>query len=160
MKNLFIILTLLIGTNAYAGHTHGEGKLAIAVEGKSLTITIDLPMEAAVGFERAPRNDAEKSALAHAERTLADATLFRPSPAAQCKAGPVKVSMPKAGHTGHADIQASYRYECAQPEVLNEITTPIFTQFKRLYRIDGQRIGPKGQGSVRLTPKKPMLSLQ
>jgi hypothetical protein len=160
MKNLFIILTLLIGTNAYAGHTHGEGKMAIALEGKTLTITLDLPMEAAVGFERAPRNDTEKAALADAERTLSDPALFKLSPAAACKVGPVKVSMPKAGHTGHADIQASYSYECTKPDALNELSTPIFTQFKRLYRIDGQRIGPKGQGSVRLTPKKPMLSLQ
>lgn len=146
---------------AHAQHAHGEGSLDVVIDKDSIAINLALPLDAAVGFERAPKNEREKAVLAAAEKTLGDASLFVPSTAASCKAEVPRVVMPafgtKAGHDQHADIDASYAYRCANPAALKGIETTIFKQFKRLYRLEARRVGPAGQGKQRLTPKSPLL---
>jgi hypothetical protein len=132
------------------------------IDKDSVAINLELPLDAAVGFERAPKNDREKAALAAAEKALGDAALFLPTPAANCKAQLPKVVMPafgaKAGADDHGDIDASYAFRCANPAALKSIETGIFKNFKRLYRLEAQRVGPTGQGAARLTPKNPVLA--
>ena len=157
-----LALLAVLALPAQAQHAHGEGMLDVVIDKDSIAINLELPLDAAVGFERAPRNEREKAALAATERTLGDAALFVPTPAANCRAQPPKVVMPafgaKAGNDGHGDIYASYTYRCANPAALKSIETGIFKQFKRLYRLEAQRAGPSGQGKQRLTPKNPVLA--
>lgn len=159
--HLLALLTVL-ALPAHAQHAHGEGKLDVVIDKDSIAINLELPLDAAVGFERAPKNEREKAALAAAEKALGDAALFVPTPAADCKAQVPKVVMPafgaKAGHDGHGDIDASYAYRCTNPAALKSIETGIFKSFKRLYRLEAQRVGPSGQGASRLTPKNPILA--
>ena len=160
---LAILVALAAATlPAHAQHAHGEGKLEVVIDKDNIAIKLELPLDAAVGFERAPKNEREKAALAAAEKTLGDASLFVPTAAANCKAEAPKVVMPafdaKAGHDDHGDVDASYAYRCANPSALKGIETAIFKQFKRLYRLEAQRVGPAGQGKQRLTPKSPVLN--
>ena len=147
---------------AHAQHAHGEGKLDVVIDKDSIAINLELPLDAAVGFERAPKNEREKAALAAAEKALGDAALFVPTPAANCKPQPPKVAMPafgtRAGTDDHGDIDASYAFRCANPAALKSIETSIFKNFKRLYRLEAQRVGPSGQGKQRLTPKNPAIT--
>jgi len=147
---------------AHAQHAHGEGKLDVVIDKDGIAINLELPLDAAVGFERAPKNEREKAALAAAENALGDAALFVPTPAANCKAQAPKIVMPafgaKAGTDDHGDIDASYVYRCANPTALKSIKTGIFKSFKRLYRLEARRAGPAGQGAARLTPKNPVLA--
>ena len=157
-----LALLAVLALPAQAQHAHGEGMLDVVIDKDSIAINLELPLDAAVGFERAPRNEREKAALAATEKTLGDAALFVPTPAAECKAQTSKVVMPafgaKAGADDHGDIDASYTYRCANPAALKGIETGIFKQFKRLYRLEAQRAGPGGQGKQRLTPKNPVLA--
>lgn len=166
-----LLLVCLVGlvahtwpAHALKAHVHGEGKLDVVIDKELITINLELPLDAAVGFERAPKNDKEESALADAQRVLADtATLFVPSPAAGCKALPAKLALPdfgakQEGGKAHADIDATYSFRCASPSALKSIETGIFRSFTRLYRLEAQRVGPSGQGAMRLTPKNPVLS--
>lgn len=157
-----LALLAALALPAHAQHAHGEGKLDVVIDKDSIAISLELPLDAAVGFERAPRNEREKAALAAAEKTLANAVLFVPTPAANCKAQTPKIVMPafgaKAGHDDHGDVDASYSYRCANPAALKGIETSIFKSFKRLYRLEAQRVGPAGQGKQRLTPKNPVLN--
>ena len=147
---------------AHAQHAHGEGKLDVVIDKDSIAINLELPLDAAVGFERAPKNEREKAALAAAEKILGEAALFVPTPAANCKPQPPTVVMPafgaRAGADDHGDIDANYAFRCANPVALKGIETGIFKQFKRLYRLEAQRVGPGGQGKQRLTPKNPVLN--
>lgn len=147
---------------AHAQHAHGEGKLDVVIDKDSIAINLELPLDAAVGFERAPKDEREKAALAAAEKALGDAALFVPTPAANCKAQAPKVVMPafgtKAGPDDHGDIDASYAFRCANPAALKSVETGIFKTFKRLYRLEAQRVGPSGQGKLRLTPKNPAIT--
>jgi hypothetical protein len=147
--------------SAYANkaHVHGEGKLNVAIDKDTVTIDLELPLDVVVGFERAPKNDKEKAALTNAEQILGDAALFTLSPAAKCTAQPVKLNMPgfQAKDGDHADIDARYTFRCAVPAELKSIETGVFKQLKRLYRLEAQRVGPSGQGAMRLSPKQPIL---
>ncbi len=164
MKHPVLLAALLYALPAFAQHkhVHGEGRLDVAVDKDSITLHLELPLDAAVGFERAPKNDKEKAALAAAARVL-EAVPFAPSAAAQCTLQRKEVALPfldgkshqAAGE--HADIDASYVYRCANVAALKSVETTLFKDFKRLYRLETQRVGPGGQGAMRLAPNKPML---
>lgn len=155
---LAVLLFTLPAAQAQHRHTHGEGRLDVAIDKGKLTLNLELPLDVAVGFERAPKTDKEKAALAAAEKSLNDAvTLWIPSAAANCSVQSAQVGMPKFDGT-HADIDADYVFNCANPAALKGVETTIFKQFKRLYRLEAQRAGPGGQGAQRLTPKAPVLS--
>jgi hypothetical protein len=67
-------------------HTHGEGRLAIAIEGSRVQMELEAPASDVVGFEHAPRTAAQRKALADAKARLAKAAaLFVLAPAAGCK---------------------------------------------------------------------------
>lgn len=139
-------------------HVHGEGRLDIAIDKNTITLDLELPLDAAVGFERAPKDDKEKAALASAEKIVnAAAALWLPTPAAACTVQSVEVAMPKFTGGEHTDVDARYVFRCAEPAALKGVETTIFKQFKRLYRLEAQRVGPDGQGKQRLTPKAPVL---
>ena len=156
-----IAAALLLSAPAIAQHkhVHGEGKLDVAIDKDTITLNLELSLDAAVGFERAPKNDKEKAALANAEKIVNDAAaLWLPTPAANCTVQSVEVGMPKFAGGEHADMDARYVFRCANPAALKGIETTIFTQFKRLYRLETQRVGPAGQGKQRLAPKTPILT--
>ncbi len=149
----------LPAAHAGKGHVHGEGRLDAALDKDMLTLNLELPLDASVGFERAPKNDKEKAALAAAEKTLIDAAaLWLPTPAAHCTVASIKVDMPKFAADDHADVDARYVFRCAAPAALKSVETTLFKHFGRLYRLEVQRVGPTGQGAQRLTPKAPALN--
>ncbi len=153
-------LALSLPVQAGKGHVHGEGSLEVVIDKGVLSLSLELPLDVAVGFERAPRNDKEKAALTAAQQALADPALFAPTPAAGCKAEPARIEMPKFDGNKpveHADIDATYEFRCTTPAALKSIETTIFKSFKRLYRLEARRAGPVGQGAGRLTPKTPAL---
>jgi hypothetical protein len=164
MRHLYLLagfLALALPAHAGKAHVHGEGKLDVSIEKDTITLALELPLDAAVGFERAPKTDQEKAALTTAEKALRDPALFRPTPAAQCTAQPPQVAMPafdgKQGD-GHGDIDATYGFRCTNPGALKSVETTLFKSFKRLYRLEARRVGPAGQGAARLTPKSPVLN--
>ena len=162
MPAAFLALAALsLPALAGKGHVHGEGSLEVVIDKDKLSLRLELPLDVAVGFERAPRNDKEKAALAAAQRALADPTLFAPAAAAGCKPEPARVEMPNfdgKSPVEHADIDATHEYRCAAPAALKSVETTIFKSFKRLYRLEAKRAGPAGQGAGRLTPKTPVLA--
>lgn len=149
-----------------APHQHGVVALNVALDGTALTLELDAPLDSLVGWERAPRNDSERRAAADALQRLRDpAQLFTPDAAAQCQAAAPQVNAgllapgtkPAAGE--HADLQASYRWTCAQPTQLRSIALPIFDAFKRIQRIEVQAVGPHGQRKATLRRTSAVLKL-
>lgn len=158
----FLLLTALLAlvspANAQHRHVHGEGRLDAVIDKDTITLSLELPLDAATGFERAPKSDKEKAALAAAEKALNDATaLWLPTPAANCTVQAVEVGMPTFAAGEHADVDARYVFRCAHPAALKGIEATIFKSFNRLYRLEVQRVGPAGQGAQRLTRKAPVL---
>jgi hypothetical protein len=156
------LFALPLHVQAAGAHVHGAGKLDVTIDKGTITLQLELPLDAAVGFEHAPKNDKEAAALVAAEKALDNSALFVPTPAANCTAQPARVAMPvfagKQGGDVHADIDATHVFRCANPAALTTVETGIFKSFKRLYRLEVQRVGPAGQGAARLTPKNPVLA--
>jgi len=146
-------------------HVHGQAALQVTVDGASLDLRLESPLEAVLGFEHAPRNDKERAAVASLRKTLAAGEqLFAPTVAAGCKLTETRVisdvldGKPGAGADGHGDVVAEYRFACAQPARLTGLEARLFSNFPRLRRLDAQVVSGKGQTARRLTPRMRLLS--
>ena len=61
---LLALLAVPVGAAAQHAHEHGRLRLAIAIDGEQLSIALEAPLDSLVGFERAPRTDAERRSAA------------------------------------------------------------------------------------------------
>jgi hypothetical protein len=171
MTTLAIALSLGTGPASAAGkaHEHGAVKLDVAIEGNKLSIAMEAPLDNLLGFERAPRTDAERKAaagvLARLRSPNQGTPLFAFDTAAQCTVGTAEVQAPvlepgakSAPKDAHADLDARYVFTCSKPDALRTLDVGLFDAYKRIQRIDAQVAGPKGQS--KLTLKRPARKVQ
>ena len=151
-------------------HQHGIARLDLAFDKGLLSIELEAPLDALLGFERAPRNDAERKSVEHLSARLQKAeTLFRIDPSSRCSSVSVELSSAvlKLGQTsagervpdGHADLTASYRFDCkgAKPTL---VEVGLFEQFSRLERIQVQMLVGKRPVRSLMTRTSPRLKLE
>jgi hypothetical protein len=135
-------------------HVHGVAKLDIAVEATKLTVQLESPLDNLLGFERAPRNDAErKQAQAAVARLKAADAMFRVDPAAQCTLASVdlasaalKLGTPDPGEDkeGHADLDGNFEFNCVDATKAAYVDVALF-EFAHLQRLEVQVAAPRGQ---------------
>lgn len=133
-------------------HVHGIARLDIAVEARKITVQLESPLDNLLGYERAPRTDAErKQADALVARLKSAETMFRIDPAAQCTLAHVelassalKLGQPDPAEEGHADIDGSFEFDCADATRAAFIEVGLF-EFARMQRIEVQVAAPRGQ---------------
>ena len=160
-------------------HVHGLATLEVAIDGAAVQINLDSPLDNLLGFERAPRNEKERQSVKAMALKLHQAdTLFVFTPAAQCRlesarlessvlapsllasvASPDKNdTLPQADASDvHAELAATWRFQCAAPQALQEVDVRLFQKFSSLKRIDAAVAGPEGQSSAKLSPKSTRL---
>src|SRR5688500_6802941 len=105
-----LVLSLCSWAAVAAGqtHDHGMARLDVAVEPTRVVFDLDTPLDNIVGFERAPRTDAERErAKAALARLQKPGELFRIDGAAGCTLLKAEVSAPALqagadGKDGHA----------------------------------------------------------
>lgn len=167
-------LMLCLATPAFAAHDHGHehhahvhgvAKLEVAVEGGQIDLHLESPLEALLGFEHAPRSDKERAVVARMRQTLGQGgRFFTPTAAAGCKLVSVQVEAPSlepghgGGHEEHGDLDADFRFACAQPGKLTGMEVRLSDAFPGMRRIDAQVVSGKGQSAARLTAKMRFLS--
>jgi hypothetical protein len=160
------IATALAGAALAApAHEHGVARLDIAVDPGRVTLDLDSPLDNLLGFEHAPRNDAEsakvKAALA---RLRAAEALFHIDAGAGCKlAGVDLVSAPlQLGPPGpalaparedHGDLEGHFEFHCKQGTRAGFVEVGLFEAFPALQRIELQVATPKGQ--LKATLRRP-----
>lgn len=137
-----------------AAHVHGQIKLDIVVDGPTIVIAMESPLDNFVGFERAPRTDAEKKTAEDAITQLRAADqLFKIDPAANCKLGPVTLRSTALGlgkseegaAEGHADLDGSFAFNCTNTAAAKFIDVDLFNAFKGTRQIEAQIAAPQGQ---------------
>ena len=159
-------------------HEHGAATLDVVLDGAELSIDLDSPATNLLGFEHAPSTEAQRDAVARAERLLESGELLEPDAAASCALSGSRVTLgfadPEADHdahdaagaeahhegqgehdeaaAAHADIEASWSFSCEAPDRLSAIATRFFAAFDGFTDIDVQVAGPSGQTLVELTP--------
>jgi hypothetical protein len=161
-----------VSITALAGKTHEHGalQLSLAIDGERLAIEMEAPLDGLIGFERTPRNDAERRAAADLlARLRRGGDLFVPAAAAQCRFVSANVRAPvlepgaAPARGEHAELEASFEYRCAQPAQLRTLDVALFDAFKRLRKVSVQwagapgPTGAAGQGRVEL--KRPARSV-
>lgn len=144
-------------------HQHGVLKLDITVEARKLTLQMASPLDNLVGFERAPRSDAERRRVdAALARLKAAQALFAIDPAAQCRLANVEItsavlklgpSQPASANEEHADLDASFEFECQDATRAAFVDVGLFDAFAQMKRIEVQAATPKGQ--LKRTLKRP-----
>jgi hypothetical protein len=173
-RNAWVLAgAMAVASLAHAGkaHEHGVARLDIGVEAGRVVVALDMPLDNLVGFERAPRTDAERAAVAAAVAKLREAaTLFRIDGAAGCTAGKVELvaaafglgaaptpaaaaaPAPAQDH-GHADLEGSYEFTCTAGARAGFVETGLFEAFPRLKRLEVQVATPRGQ--MKATLRRP-----
>jgi hypothetical protein len=155
---LAICMFAALPASAQKAHTHGAGRLDVAVEGGKLTLAVEIPLEDLVGFERAPKSDRERAAVDAMIAYFRSGKAFVPSPAAACALADTKVETTPP-EKGHAELNATFTYQCAAAAELRQVEAPLFREFKRLKRLDTRVVTARGQKAVRLTPRQRTLPM-
>jgi hypothetical protein len=146
-----------------APHVHGVVALQVAIDGPRVVLTLRAPLDSLVGFERAPRTEAQRRLAAQALASLREPDeLFRLDAPAACRRVSVQVEAPvlearpgdaaaaAAGRDGHADLDAEIVYECGRPEALKVLEVGLADRFKRTRRVEVEVVGPRGQSKTTL----------
>lgn len=169
-------------TLAHEPHEHGAARLDIAVDGSTVTIDLESPLANALPFEHAPSTPAQREAVQNMAATLhrADKIFILPA-AAQCRLKKVTLesaSLPadllsakaaqqpaKAEHPDHdehannateaehADLDASFVFECAKPDALKGMDVNLFSAWPALHELRVQIASPTGQHAAELNAK-------
>jgi hypothetical protein len=159
-----ILVMLGLAGAVHAGpHVHGVAALDVAIDGSTLVVRVDMPLDSLVGFERAPRTAAERRAAAQALARMRDAGAWlQPDAAALCRPAVIDVRAPaletgavtassavaSGKDDGHADLEAEIRFDCDQPARLTTLRVGLAEAFPRVRRIDVQVAGPQGQSKT------------
>jgi hypothetical protein len=154
-----LFLPLITQARPGHAHVHGEASLEVMLEGDSLVLELLAPMEAVVGFERAPRNDAERTQIRQVVERLSQNALLRPDRTGQCDMLGQKITLPPAmaetssEHTNdaHVDLHARFEFRCRQAAALTQLEVGLFDAFSRLRRIQARVIDLRGQSAQILT---------
>jgi hypothetical protein len=141
----------------HPAHQHGAASLQVSVEGRALQITFEGPADNLLGFEHAPRSEAQRQTVARAEQQLKQPVLlFAIPPAAACQPQPAQVEMKLpaqgSGET-HSEIEVEWRWECAKPDALAHVDAGgLFKNFPRLKQLKVQVVTAQGQRTAVLKP--------
>ncbi|CAD5374336.1 conserved exported hypothetical protein [Rubrivivax sp. A210] len=161
---LLFVATGLLGAGAAVAagaHEHGVARLDIAVDAARVSILLETPLENLLGFEHAPRTDAEREKVAAAlTRLRASQVLFRIDSAAGCQPSRVDLQSAALGlgtatnsREGHGDLDATFDFKCSQGGRAGFVEVGLFETFPGLQRIELQVATPKGQ--MRATLRRP-----
>ena len=142
-------------------HEHGALTLDIGVEASTVTMHIASPLDNLVGFEHAPRTDAQRKRVDAALARLRSAQeLLVIDAAAQCRLGAVEITSavlglgaPASAYTthDHAELSATVDFHCRDATRASHVDVRLFDAFAGLQRIDVQVAGPRGQFKRTLT---------
>ena len=145
------------GHSSLGSHKHGAAELDIALDGRVLEVELRSPAMNLLGFEHAPRDDAEERKVAETFAQLQQPdTLFGLPSEAQCELDEANLESPlfaedSHGHEQHdagthSDVHAHYRYSCNAPGALVGLDLQgWFRAFPGIEKIETQLIGPNGQ---------------
>ena len=106
------------GHREHDPHEHGHGALDIVLEGEDLVAELRIPAVNVVGFEHAPRDDAELETVRNAIARFSDAAaVLVPTADAECEIEDVKAEIEGTDHEGswrvgaHGELEEGHEGE-------------------------------------------------
>jgi hypothetical protein len=141
-------------------HEHGKGNLEITLDKNRIVSRFTSPLEALVGFERPPKNQAETDAIASLNQRLQNpAALFSVNAEAECKPAILENKIVRDAANKHADLHYQLEFTCAKPAALKQMTIHLFKDTKHLKEVRVEIVGPSGQKSSTASAKSSTVML-
>jgi hypothetical protein len=147
--------------NEHRAHSHGNGKLELVIEGKSVKGSFELPMESLLGFEHLPKTANQKKLLASLqESTQKIANFIKPSDKAGCITKSITASSDLflGKKSQHSDLDLSFELECQNISELNQIDLVIFNKYQKLKSMKVDLVTAKTQRSFQVKSQKPFIN--
>ncbi|QBB69746.1 DUF2796 domain-containing protein [Pseudolysobacter antarcticus] len=153
----------------HGAHVHGTSTVDIALDGKTLTIHLDAPGMNLLGFEHAPRDAVERAKVSSVLADLnAPSVWLQPAAGAACRLMHVDVESKGLGGVAaatsnsplnrepvsaetHADFDADYTFECAQPDRLDNIDIQLIARYAATTIVTVNIASRAGQSTVDLS---------
>jgi hypothetical protein len=129
-------------------HEHGKVTINLAIERDVLSLELEMPALHVVGFEHAPRTDAERRAVADAERWLrAGRSVLGVPKAAACRIEQRSVETPawQDSAESHSDYEARYSFRCGQPAQLKWVELWLLDRLREVTDAELNLIDASGQ---------------
>ena len=144
--------------HSHQHHQHGKGVLEIGIEGRTLSGTLEMPLEALLGFEHAPKTGKERSAQSKLETRLGLIdTWFEINPEAQCTPKSSQTKLDRDAKTKHSDLLYTFSYSCANPGALKEMGLLFFKEYPGVKEVKVELASTKGQRLIMASPKSPIV---
>ena len=157
MKLRYLLLSFLILVTSHSvaqpkhghAHEHGKGRLEISVNANQAIGKLKIPLEALVGFERAPKTEAETNAINTMKQKLQNpGSYFIANKDAECSPKLISSTIVRDQAGKHADLDYQFDLNCAKLASLKQLSIDLFAEYKRLKEIRVESVGPWGQKSV------------
>ncbi|MBC3807446.1 DUF2796 domain-containing protein [Undibacterium seohonense] len=134
-------------------HVHGQAQLQLAIDESQAVLSFSSPLDNFLGFERAPKDEAEQEKVKQLLLQLQNPLLWiELSPAAQCQAGQIKLDSPVI--TGkqktndekkHGDLRFDLELQCKNPQHLRSLKAKLLQQYKGIHRLKVEVVHAGGQ---------------
>jgi hypothetical protein len=160
-------------------HEHGVGRLNVAIEGKRVSMELEVPGADIVGFEHQASTAAQQASVKKAKTTLEGVlNVFKLPAEAKCKLAKATVKIQaedehehehenadkaEAAHGDggegqhHSEFHAAYAIDCAAPEKLTGIDFKYFDLFAGARKLDVNLVTDKGQNHYEVSREQPQL---
>ncbi|MBO6798077.1 DUF2796 domain-containing protein [Maricaulis sp.] len=135
-------------------HVHGHAELALALDGEGgLFIEFETPMDNVYGFEREPRNDAERAHIAEVNSALAAASNWIDLGRANCTLETAEIEQ-ESDH-GHGSLHITVTGSCERDDRMSVDLQGLFDRFAGLEEVELVVLSPSVQQGFELSPSRP-----
>lgn len=130
-------------------HEHGKVTFNVALEGQELVVELDAPAANVIGFEHAPRTEAEKAKVRDRATWLqAGQELITFPVAAACRFREAKLEAPQWQEAeSHADYELRLTYRCDRPQRLEWLQLSLLGGLQEVHEARVNLLTPSRQGS-------------
>lgn len=153
------VLCLPGAARAHGDHTHGHGTGKVLVDGATLSVTLDVPLESYLGYDYPPRNEAQQKTWAVFRARLAEPLRFvEPAADARCAAGRVATVPNLEQLDPQADIVnlvVEIKFDCAQPAALKSLGFTAFREHAGLKQLRVQLHNGAARKTLTVRPRFP-----
>lgn len=133
-------------------HEHGKGELAISLDGATLSVAFEAPLESFASFEHEPETPEQRQELQDVRagfmRVSRNVAI---NGQAGCEFNSREVAF---RHTGdHGSVMVDYSFECATPEELTSVRLRTFDEYPGLETVDTVFLSGDEQKAKTLDPE-------
>ncbi len=143
--------------HSHGAHSHGKAEMELTIQGSAIRGLFRTPMDSLLGFEHAPKTDAQKKAVSDLRERLKNPALwFVPTADAQCVVRSHEASstlFSGAVKDAHSDLEYRFSFECAVPNALKGLEILALRDFRRLSEVRVQLVTDRGQRLVKMHKK-------